>query len=80
MLWRLPQQKVSVASEPRLRRSTRHILGLWIKISTLLPSRGSRPTCHNMHGIYTKGIEIDLSDGIDDVLGCVKTLEPVMPH
>ena len=75
--WHLPHQKVLVANEPRPRRSTRHKLDLFIEISTLLPSRVSRPTCHNLHGIYTKGIDIDLSDGIDDVPRCVKTLEPV---
>ena len=80
MSWRLPRQKVLVASEPELRRSTRHMLGLCIDISTLLPRRESRPTRHNLQGIYTEGIDVDLPDGIDDVLGCIETLQPMTPH
>jgi hypothetical protein len=80
MLRRLPRQKGLVASEPQPRRSTRHMSGLRIDISVLLPRQESRPTRHDLQGIYTKGIDIDLPDGVDDVLGCVETLQPMTPH
>ena len=80
MLRRLPRQKVLVASEPQPRRSTRHIIGLCVDISTLLPRREYRPTRHDLHGVYTNGIGIDLPDGIDDVPGCVEALQPMTSH
>ncbi len=80
MLRRLPQQKVLVASEPKPRHSTRHILGLCVDINTLLPSRVSRLTRHDLQGIDAKGIRIDLPDSIDDVPGLVETLQPMTLH
>jgi hypothetical protein len=77
---RLPRQKVLVASEPLPRHSTRRISGLCVNISTLLLSRVSRLTRHDLYGIYTKGIRVDLRDAIDGVPGCVETLQPVTLH
>ena len=69
-----------MANEPEPRRSTRHISGLYINISTLLPNRLSRRTRNDLQGIYTKGIRIDLRDAIDCVLRCVETLQPMTPR
>ena len=79
-LQHLPRQKVLAAIEPEPRRSTRHISGLYINISTLLLKRLSRRTRHDLQGIYAKGIRVDLRDAIDCVLGCVETLQPMTPH
>ena len=51
-----------------------------INISTLLLSRVSKRTRHDLHGIYAKGIRIDLPDAIDGVLRRVETLQPMTPR
>jgi len=37
-------------------------------------------TRHNLHGIYADGIDVNLSDGVDNVPRFVETLEPEDPR